>query len=69
MIWHVAHDTDVTGPGAAHSWAWRALRAELAYTYQVLKDCDKSIETCRRAAFVAERGSEGQVKSEDLGRA
>jgi tetratricopeptide (TPR) repeat protein len=44
-------------------------QSELAYTYQVQKNCDKSIETYREAASVAELGSSEQTKSEDLGRA
>ena len=44
-------------------------QSELAYTYQVQKDCDKSIETYRQAASVAELGSSEETKSEDLARA
>lgn len=44
-------------------------QAELAYTYQVLKDCDKSIETYRQAASVVELGSEDRTRLDDLGRA
>jgi tetratricopeptide (TPR) repeat protein len=44
-------------------------QSELAYTYQVQKDCERSIETYRQAASVAELGSSEQTKSEDLARA
>jgi tetratricopeptide (TPR) repeat protein len=42
-------------------------QSELAYTYQVLKDCDKSIETYREAASAAELGSDDKAKLDDLG--
>ena len=42
-------------------------RSELAYTYQVLKDCDASIENYRAAASAAELGSGEERKLEDLG--
>jgi Tfp pilus assembly protein PilF len=44
-------------------------QSELAYTYQVQKDCDRSIETYRQAASVAELGSSEETKSDDLARA
>jgi tetratricopeptide (TPR) repeat protein len=44
-------------------------QSELAYTYQVQKDCDKSIETYRQAASVAELGSSEETQKEDLARA
>ena len=43
--------------------------SELAYTYQQLKDCDKSIATYEQAASMAEWGSEETTKTADLTRA
>lgn len=43
--------------------------SELAYTYQQLKDCDKSISTYEGAASMAEIGSEDATKTADLTRA
>jgi tetratricopeptide (TPR) repeat protein len=43
--------------------------SELAYTYQVQKDCDKSIATYEQAASVAEFGSDDESKTNDLTRA
>jgi tetratricopeptide (TPR) repeat protein len=42
-------------------------QSELGYTYQVLKQCDASIESYRAAASVAELGSTDDRKLEDLG--
>lgn len=44
-------------------------QSELAYTYQVQRDCDKSIETYRQAASVVELGSSEETRQEDLARA
>jgi tetratricopeptide (TPR) repeat protein len=43
--------------------------AELAYTYQQMKDCDKSISTYDAAASMAELGSTEVTKTADLTRA
>ncbi len=44
-------------------------QSELAYTYQVQKDCAKSIAAYAEAATVAELGSEDATKTADLTRA
>ncbi len=44
-------------------------RSELAYTYQALKDCDKSIATYEQAASMAELASDDATKTTDLTRA
>jgi hypothetical protein len=43
--------------------------SELAYTYQVQKDCAKSIATYEQAASMAELSSEDATKTDDLTRA
>jgi tetratricopeptide (TPR) repeat protein len=43
--------------------------SELAYTYQAMKDCDKSIEKYTQAASMAELASEEATKTTDLTRA
>jgi tetratricopeptide (TPR) repeat protein len=43
--------------------------SELAYTYQALKDCDKSIATYEQAASMAELASDDTTKTTDLTRA
>jgi len=44
-------------------------RSELGFTYQVLKDCDASIQSYQAAASAAELGSTEESKLEDLGMA
>ena len=43
--------------------------SELGYTYQALKNCDKSIATYSQAASMAELGSDDTTKTADLTRA
>jgi tetratricopeptide (TPR) repeat protein len=43
--------------------------AELGYTYQAMKDCDKSIEMYSQAASMAELASDDATKATDLTRA
>jgi tetratricopeptide (TPR) repeat protein len=43
--------------------------SELGYTYQALKDCDKSIATYEQAASMAELASDDATKTADLTRA
>jgi tetratricopeptide (TPR) repeat protein len=43
--------------------------SELGYTYQALKDCDKSIATYEQAASMAELASDDTTKTADLTRA
>jgi tetratricopeptide (TPR) repeat protein len=43
--------------------------SELGYTYQALKDCDKSIATYEQAASMAELASDDATKTTDLTRA
>ena len=40
--------------------------SELGYTYQALKNCDKSIATYSQAASMAELGSDDTTKTADL---
>jgi tetratricopeptide (TPR) repeat protein len=43
--------------------------SELGYTYQAMKDCDKSIEMYAQAASMAELASDYATKMTDLSRA